>query len=79
MSQFETVGYVVDYYIGNKYQGHISIPEPDRAITGYEGRKRATLNEPVTLTKGTKLNTLKKGSHVVTELIPINGRIKLQC
>ena len=69
---FEDLGYNIDYYINRKYIGSKTITEPDRDKTGYEGRREEALKEDIIL-KGKKY---KKGTIVLTECVPLCGRIK---
>lgn len=68
---FELIGYHLDYYVGSKYVG--SLPtQPDRPDYGYKGGRTHTLESDIKL----KGKTIKKGTTVRTELIPLCGRIK---
>ncbi|HPJ66067.1 MAG TPA: hypothetical protein PK243_11140 [Flexilinea sp.] len=46
-TEFETVGYSIDYAVDGKYIGSVRIDEPDRENFGYHGRKTETLTEEV--------------------------------
>jgi len=69
---FETIGYHVDYYINRKYIGSELINKPDRFKTGYEGRVQKELEKDIVL----RGKTYKKGTLVVTECVPLCGRVK---
>ena len=72
-TEFETVGYFKDYFVAGKYTGSVSYVEKDREIFGYSGRKTETVSEQIVFKNGKKI---KAGTVVITELFPINGRIK---
>ena len=71
--EFEIHGYMVDYYLRGKLIGHVKLDEPDREVLGYTGRKTEILNREVQLSN-TKI--IRSGVEVVTECIPICGKIK---
>lgn len=73
ITEFDTIGFSVDYLIAGKYKGSIRLEEKDRDTFGYHGRKTETLTEAVTFKNGKKI---KAGQVVTTELFPLNGRIK---
>ena len=71
-SRFETIGFMMDYYIGNTYMG--SIPcnnEPGRAFS-YVGRQSITLEEDIVFKNKKRI---KKGQQVTTMLIPLCGKM----
>lgn len=72
-TEFETVGYFKDYFVAGKYTGSVSYVEKDREIFGYSGRKTETVVEQIVFKNGKKI---KAGTVVITELFPINGRVK---
>lgn len=72
-TEFETVGYFKDYFVAGKYTGSVSYVEKDREIFGYSGRKTETISTDIVFKNGKKI---KAGTVVITELFPINGRIK---
>lgn len=69
--KFETIGWHVDYLVNKKYIGSIRLTEKDREVIGYNGRIKTTLEQDITLANGKKI---KKGTEVVTELFPLNGK-----
>lgn len=71
-TQFEIKGYSVNYYVGTKFIGSVSIETPDREEFGYTGRKEDVLTQDVVIGK----KVIKKGTLVKTELQKICGRIK---
>lgn len=74
-TEFQTIGYHIDYLIEGSYQGSIKINEPDRETFGYNGRIKVVLTQDTIVKKGTKEIKLKAGTEVVTELFPLNGRL----
>lgn len=71
-TQFEIKGYSVNYYVGTKFIGSVSIDTPDREEFGYTGRHQEVLTQDVVIGK----KVIKKGTLVKTELQKICGRIK---
>ena len=71
-AEFEILNYNVDVYYQGKYYGCKSIESPDRDILGYNGRKKVTLSEDWTY----KNKKLKAGTEVVTECVPVCGKLK---
>jgi hypothetical protein len=70
---FNIQKYSKDYYLEGKYIG--SLPsEKDREVFGYQGRLESVLESDIILKK----KVIKKGTKVVTELIPICGRMTNQ-
>lgn len=69
--EFETIGYSKDYYtLDKKYIGSV-ICDKDRDVYGYLGRKKEILAEDIILRK----KKIKKGTELLTEIFPLNGRI----
>lgn len=69
--QFEIVGYSKDYYtLDKKYIGSLTCKK-DRDVFGYLGRQKELLIEDLIIKK----KKIKKGTEVLTELFPLNGRI----
>jgi hypothetical protein len=69
--EFETVGYSKDFYtLEKKYIGSL-VCEKDREVYGYLGRKKEILIQEIMLKK----KKIKKGTEVLTEIFPLNGRI----
>lgn len=69
--QFLVGSYDYDIYIDKKYVGSIKNIPKDRDIFGYQGRMKGELSEDIIL----RGKTYKKGTSVVTELIPICGKL----
>ena len=73
---FKRHGYHLDYWVRGKYAGFIRMEDPDREVYGYSGRQKITLTDDVQIERSNgKMATLKAGSEVITECIPICGRI----
>lgn len=73
---FEHLGYHIDYWVNSKYVGFIKTDEADRETFGYTGRQAVTLSEPTQITRsGGKQVILPAGCQVVTECIPLCGRV----
>jgi hypothetical protein len=69
--EFEIVGYSKDYYtLDRKYIGSL-VCEKDRETFGYLGRNKIVLTEDLIIKK----KKIKKGTELLTELFPLNGRI----
>lgn len=69
--RFETIGYSKDYYtLEKKYIGSL-VCEKDRDVFGYLGRKKELLTEDLIIKK----KKIKKGTELLTEIFPLNGRI----
>jgi hypothetical protein len=71
-TNFEIIGYNIDIYFNKKYFGSIPIEKPDREVMGYTGRKTEILEKDFSY----KNKKLKAGVEVVTECIPLCGRLK---
>jgi len=71
-AEFEIIGYNIHIYYEGKYYGCISTPTPDREIMGYSGRTKVILQEDFKY----KNKKLKAGTEVVTECIPLCGKLK---
>lgn len=71
--EFEVVGYSKDIWFDGKYYGSVRLDEMDRETIGYHGRRIETATEDIKF-KNRKI--IKKGSKIMTEIFPINGRLK---
>ncbi len=67
---FEHIGYHIEYYLDKKYLGSVK-SEKDREVFGYRGRTEIVLESDLKLKK----KTIKKGTKVVTELVPLCGKL----
>ena len=68
---FKNIGYQLDVYHNKKYLGSIPLEKPDREVMGYYGRSEIILDKPIQVKK----NYLRKGTKIMTECIPLCGRI----
>lgn len=68
---FETIGFSIDYYIGNKFIGYTVMDEPEREVNGYRGRRIDTLQEDVICTNKKRI---KAGEVVKTEQVQMYGK-----
>lgn len=73
-SIFEIKGYSKDYFVKGKFIGTIVLDKPDRKVYAYAGKITEVLENDVLL-KNKKI--IKKGTEVVTELLPICGRARV--
>lgn len=71
--EFEQVGYYKDYYVNGKYFGSVTGVEKDRERFGYYGRLKETTTEDIVFKNKKKI---KSGTEVITELFPLNGKLK---
>lgn len=71
MSQFEIIGYAVDFYENKKLVGSLILDKPDRKEIGYAGRKMMYYKGE--LKKGAK--TVNVDGEFLTECFPLCGRI----
>ena len=69
---YEVYGFHKDIYYNRKYYGSIKMDKPDRKTMGYMGRREEILSEDF-IRKNKKL---KKGMKVITECIPLCGKLK---
>lgn len=72
--EFKLLSYCREYFQGNKFLGREILDKPDRDTIGYYGRKYFILENDITIRKGTKDVTLKKGISVYTEMNILNGK-----
>lgn len=73
METFEHLGFIKEYYIGQKYIGSVQV-ETGREKVGYEGRETEVLTEPVITDNKKKI---KKGTEVMTMIYPMCGKRNL--
>lgn len=69
--KFEIESFDFDVYVQRKYVGSIKNVKPDRDVFGYNGRVVTDLKEDVIL----RGKLWRKGTVVITELIPICGKL----
>jgi hypothetical protein len=70
MSQFEKLGYFLEYMIDDKYIGSMIIEKPDRKEIGYYGR----IDEVATHDIIFKNKKIKKGQSFYTRMYPLCGK-----
>jgi len=68
---YEILGYDFEIYYRGKYYGSIRMTEPDRETFGYSGRREFILPDDWSYKK----KKLKKGTKVMTECIPLCGKL----
>ena len=69
--KFEIKSYHIDIYHKGKYFGYIVRNNPDREIMGYSGRIKKVLKNDFIF----KNKKIKAGSVVITECVPICGKL----
>lgn len=74
-SIFEIKGYTKEYFVKKKLIGSIKLTQPDRTEYGYSGKIIEVLNDDVILSNN---KTIKKGTEVMTEVMPICGRARIE-
>ena len=70
---FEVFGFAKEFYQDNKLIGSVRMDTPDREVMGYMGRTDEKL--PVSVYLDNK-KTIKAGSLVTTQLLPLCGKLK---
>tara|TARA_B110000037_G_scaffold194752_1_gene230675 strand:+ start:13 stop:240 length:228 start_codon:yes stop_codon:yes gene_type:complete len=70
MTQFEKIGYFIEYMIDTKYIGSKSIDKPDRKEVGYYGRIDSVANQDILLDNNKRI---KKGQSYYTRMYPLCG------
>ena len=70
MSQFEQLGYFLEYMIDNKYIGSTILDKPDRQEIGYYGRINDIAKEDIILDNKKRI---KKGQSFYTRMYPLCG------
>ena len=71
MSQFEQLGYFLEYMIDDKFIGTTILKNPDRKEVGYYGRIDEVATEDI-IFKNKK--TIKKGQSFYTRMYPLCGK-----
>tara|TARA_R110002110_G_scaffold171424_1_gene373892 strand:+ start:115 stop:342 length:228 start_codon:yes stop_codon:yes gene_type:complete len=71
MTQFEKIGYFIEYMIDTKYIGTITIEQPDRKEIGYYGRIDSVANQDILLDNKKRI---KKGQSYYTRMYPLCGK-----
>jgi len=71
MSQFEQLGYFLEYMIGDKFIGTTILENPDRKEVGYYGRIDEVATQDI-IFKNKK--RIKKGQSFYTRMYPLCGK-----
>ena len=71
MTQFEKIGYFIEYMIDTKYIGTITIEQPDRKEIGYYSRIDSVANQDILLDNKKRI---KKGQSYYTRMYPLCGK-----
>ena len=71
MTQFEKLGFFIEYMIDTKYIGTITIEQPDREEIGYYGRIDSVANQDILLDNKKRI---KKGQSYYTRMYPLCGK-----
>jgi len=71
MSQFEQLGYFLDYMVADKYIGSITMEKPDRETIGYFGKIDEVATEDIILSNKKRI---KKGQAFYTIMYPLCGK-----
>tara|TARA_R110000782_G_scaffold212821_1_gene300834 strand:+ start:113 stop:340 length:228 start_codon:yes stop_codon:yes gene_type:complete len=71
MTQFEKLGFFIEYMIDTKYIGTITIEQPDREEIGYYGRIDSVANQDILLDNNKRI---KKGQSYYTRMYPLCGK-----
>ena len=71
MTQFEKLGFFIEYMIDTKYIGTINIEQPDREEIGYYGRIDSVANQDILLDNNKRI---KKGQSYYTRMYPLCGK-----
>jgi len=73
MTEFEKIGYFIEYMIDTKYIGTKVIDKPDRKEVGYYGRIDSIATEDIILDNKRRI---KKGQSYYTRMYPLCGKLK---
>ena len=71
--EFEQIGFIKEYYIGNKFLGYVRINDSQNRRIGYVGKKSEILEDVIILQNGKKIHP---HTEVTTIIYPVNGVIK---
>ena len=71
MSQFEQLGYFLEYMIDDKFIGTTTLESPDRKEVGYYGRIDEVATQDI-IFKNKK--RIKKGQSFYTRMYPLCGK-----
>lgn len=74
-NNFNFIGYSKEYVYKGKYIGDEMLTNPDRELFGINGRRSEIVEQDIVLTNK---KIIKKGSQVITEILPLFGRNKFK-
>lgn len=69
-TQFQNLGYFLEYLVDGKYIGSVNISEPDRKEVGYYGRIDAVAEKDIVFKNKKRI---KKGQNYYTRMYPLCG------
>lgn len=72
---FNFIGFSKEYVYKGKYIGDEMLNESDRELFGINGRRTEIVEQDILLTNK---KIIKKGSEVVTEILPLFGKNKFK-
>ena len=72
-TQFQNLGYFLEYLVDGKYIGSVNISEPDREEIGYYGKIDAIAEKDIVFKNKKRI---KKGQHYYTRMCPLCGQKK---
>jgi hypothetical protein len=72
-TQFQNLGFFLEYLVNGKYVGSVIISEPDREEIGYYGRIDAIAEEDIVFKNKKRI---KKGQSYYTRMYPLCGQKK---
>ena len=72
-TQFQNLGFCLEYLVNGKYVGSVIISEPDREEIGYYGRIDAIAKEDIVFKNKKRI---KKGQSYYTRMYPLCGQKK---
>ena len=70
---FNELGFIKEYWIGNKFINTIIIDNADREVIGYNGRTTQVVEDTIVFDNKKKI---KAGTTVMTMLYPLCGKMK---
>ena len=70
---FNELGFIKEYWIGNKFINTIIINDADREVVGYNGRRNEIVKDTIVFDNKKKI---KAGTEVMTMLYPLCGKMK---
>ena len=73
MTEFENIGYFIEYMIDTKFIGSKNIDKKDRDEVGYYGRIDSIATDDIILNNKKRI---KKGQSYYTRMYPLCGKLK---